>query len=317
MFFVRDSWLQYEPFNHYRLPEIIPQPGSYGEHKTPQATALFNDKDTGKLRFKRPMYRLRWPGERDRQHDDGIPTSIIQHWPNPMARAVKERIECADKGAHVAMPLDQILIARMLPPDDQIPEAIAYHLAMNYKLYEEIKDAGVQFPVAGLPARRVQQILDATFALDDKHLAALKYLKWMAEGHHEHPLLHDFGSAVRGTLGILGQTAAELFFYLLFDCQYDVKTQWWARNEGGLAYQIPLYLHWVGRTGMGMYSHMATIPPPARHCSDPPWDERYPDVLDQLKRWDMDKMRRFMHEDGKVPEAKGDHPRVQFPESTR
>lgn len=315
MFFVKDSWLQYEPFQHYRLPEIVFKP-HYHEHGAENpGMANFVNKDTGKLAFRRSMYRLRWPGERDRGHDDRIPTRIIQHWPNALSRQFQDIIERADKGAFEPVTLVHLLEQQMLPPDDQIPEAIAYHLAVNHKLY--FPDVGVQFPVAGLPARRVQQVLDATFALDDKTLAALRYLKWMAEGHHEHPLLQDFGTAVQGTLGILGQTAAELFFYLIFDCQYDTKTQWWARNDGGLAYQIPLYLHWVGRTGMGMYSHMATIPPPARHCSDPPWDERYPDVLDQLKRWDMDKMRRFMHIEGKVPEAKGDHPRVQFPESSR
>jgi len=315
MFFVKDAWLRYEPFNHYRLPEIVPQPytGSYGT--TPHTVALFTDKTTGKLAFKRPLYRLKWPGERNGGHNDGIPSTIMQHWPNAQSRRIKKinddnaktpLIKGGPVDAVKPISLSSLLSQEMLPPDDQIPEAIAYHLAVNHKLY--FPNAGVQFPIAGLPARRVQQVFDSTFALDDKALAALRYLKWMAEGHHKHPLLQDFDTTVKETMGILGQTATELFFFLLYDCQYDMEKGWWAKGDRGLAFQIPLYMHWVGRTGMGLYADHATIPPGARHCSDPSWDERYPDVLDQLKRWNMDKMRGYMHESGGEPQGKGECP---------
>ena len=187
MFSIRDRWLQYEPFNHYRLPEIVPKPyhGRYSSGDNP-GCAIFTNKDTGKLAFRRSMYRLRWPGERDRQHDDGIPTTIMQHWPNAQSRRLKKinqehdqtpLMEGGPVDAVGPLSLRHVLAHEMLPPDDQIPEAIAYHLAVNHKLYFPEGGAGVQFPVAGLPARRVQQVLDATFALDDKTVAALRYLK--------------------------------------------------------------------------------------------------------------------------------------------
>lgn len=304
MFSVQSEWLHYSPFLNYKLPDIEFKPRyGDGEGENP-GIAKFVSKKTGEVVFTRTMYRLRWPGERDRDHDDSIPSTIVQHWPSELAKQCKDRIQREDKGAFEAIPIRHILEQEMLPPADAIPEAIAYHVAVNHKLYfkdKGIRKAGVQFPVAGLPTRRVQQILDTTFALNDEAISTLKYLKWLAEGHHHHPLFGGFDTCIRESLMGVSHEAARLFFYLIYDYQYDEENGWWARDDRKLDYQIPLYLHWVGRTGMGMYQHLSNIPPAATHCSERSWDVRYPDILDQLKRWDCWKMRKYMHETGEDP----------------
>lgn len=311
MFSVQSSgWLSYTPFHHYRLPEIVYKPRPGEDDDGNPSRVEFIPKDNGEVAFTQTRYRLRWPGEQTEIRDDGIPVSIVQHWPSDSAKELMQDIEKAKtentgKGLYEDIPLSSILKKNMLPPPDEIPEDIAYHLAVNHRLY--FGNKGVRYPLAGLPARRVQQILNLTFALDEKHVSALRYLKWVSETHHRHPLLQGFDTNVRETLMGLSHKAAALFFYLICDCQYDEESHWWARHENRIPYQMPLYMHWIGRTGQGLYTGLAGIPPEvSKFRPESSWDICFPDVIDQLNRWDCDRMRHYMRDDGHDPcQAKG------------
>ena len=85
----------------------------------------------------------------------------------------------------------------------------------------------VRHPVCGLPAEDVQYVLESgVFALDGKYIAALNYLKWLAEGHFPHPLFKDFDTATREVLYNVSHEAARCYFGLLGDCIYDPETKW-------------------------------------------------------------------------------------------
>jgi hypothetical protein len=190
-----------------------------------------------------------------------------------------------------------------------LPESVAYHLAINEHAYGK-----AAHPVCGLPARRVRQVLGAEFAVPDRHMATLSYLKWHAEGHRTHPLFQSFDTNVREELAKLGIESARLYLYLLQDCIYDHEAKWWSRWEDRHWWgRMATYLHWVGRTGTGLYERRAF---PWR---DAPLRDRMekelPDVVDALDTWrkTQEVSRGWSHESGSDPCSTGDGPPVVGP----
>jgi len=253
--------------------------------------APFHRRGAVKPAFVRKQWVLRWPGTvTGRPPEVHIPSPIVRQWPNCE--------ELSDSILPGGRTIENILMQDLIPKENT-PEAVAYFLAINHKMYHPQK--GVQYDVAGLPAKIVQEVVDAVFAFDQDALAALRYLKWLAEGHRYFPLFRSFDTNVREQLMGVAEKAAQLFFYLAFDYQYDPETKWYARDRKWFD-RCATYLHWVGRTGQGLYRSHAGLDP--QH--DTALGERWPDmkaVFESLDKWDLWKMRQYQHEDGASSEA--------------
>lgn len=202
-FKAENGWLRYRPFNKYQLPELTEEPG----------------KNT---------FKLSWPGA-----EEGgicyvhIPWVIARNWDSTPTFG----------GEDLSLS-DYINEQNSYNLPNDLPEVIAYHLAINHKRYN------VETSIAGLPHLWVRRVLDAEFTIEPEYLTALKYLKWLAESHIHHPLLTNFDTNVRETLMGINEKAANLYFYLLGDCLYNKNHTW---------HLVASYLHWVGRVGSGAY----------------------------------------------------------------
>ena len=182
---------------------------------------------------------LQWPGvlEAARQ-DDSIPAEIAEAWPvKTTARAVNGRYPLA------------ALVAAGLP--DEVPEAIAYHLAVNFETYRTLR------PVAGLPAESVRLVIErGRFALDATYRDAANYLKQVCETNWRHPLLTDFDTEVRDRSAAISLEAARLYFYTLGDRLIRDDDD---DDDDSLWPELATYLFWVGRTGMANYGRYASL----------------------------------------------------------
>jgi len=279
------GWLEYRPFRTYELPTHCHVEDDNGE----VVKARFVDKrDPDSVRFTRKLYRLCWPGEQFSRgiRDAAVPASVVEKWPK-----FKSDPKCS-QSHHT---IQEILDGDWL--DDEPPYLVAYHIAINYKLYGLDK---VPFPVAGLPASYVQKVVDARFAFDEDAVPALTYLKFLAEGHRGHPLLINFDTMIRDGLMSVGQDAAYRFFWLAGDYLYDAERQWWAEHNESrrLWHRVACYLHWVGRTGTGLYVHHSRL----AERSGPKLDEA-PELRDRLASWfeRQHKSRAKSHVTGKDP----------------
>ena len=289
MFDVGAGWLQYRPFSTYRLPELVrvEDEDEFGG----EAIAKFRRKGVDGDAWTNPLYELRWPGYTNKAGIDSIPTKICDKWPG-----VPEALKSASPGGGGSyVSLEWLKEEGLLP--DPLPDALAYHLAINEHHYGPIES-----PVAALPAQRVQEVMDAEFAVNEHYWAALQYLKWHAEGHNMHPLFRQFDSSVRDYLHEITQKSAQLYFYLLRDCMYDRETMWFKRGDSRLWWDnFATYLHWVGRTGTGLYDRFSF--PLEEHRRKLMWDE-IPDVASSLEEWlhgPMAETRANSHVNGKDP----------------
>jgi len=280
MFYENGGWLHYKPFDTYRLPEIVVDPGE---------TASFIRKE-GKNRssgFEKKLYKLQWPGKNESEFEN-IPTEFLEHWP------YMNWPKCRNSSAYS---LDYLLVTDSLPVERDMPENIAYHLAVNHdrlavthkRLFPGQK---VKYAVAGLPAKDVQKVLDAQFALDGHAIAALKYLKWVAETHRPHPLLQGFDTMIREELSGLGEKATELYFYLLCDYLYDSGAKWYARIPN--FHRLLRYFHYVGRTGRDRYRYVSGLGAVAV-------DGISKETLDGIQNWNPTGSRCYSHVTGKDP----------------
>jgi hypothetical protein len=217
----RYGWLTYEPFNEpFRLPHL--DFASEEERERDSSAATF---------------RLFWPGlllSGESRQDDSIPEQIVAVWPKqPGTPAVDGRYSLST------------LIEVGLP--DEVPEALAYHLAINRATYN------IDRPVAGLPPAFVRSILEhGQFLLNAKDRGAATYLKFLAETHWGHPLLLGFDTIVRERFLEICLEATRLFFYALGDRLV-------AKDARELWDKLATYFFWVGRTGMGLYSQHAGL----------------------------------------------------------
>jgi len=272
------GWLHYTPTSRYILPEICRVAG---------ADAVMDPHGSRKA-FKRRLYYLHWPGQMfggrtashpsqadgesvkldsksivvegefltDQQDSACVPAIFVYNWkrlkedPNaePDEKVRKHLDDPEHSDAFLTDWLLESLFRRELLPDaEHMPTQIAYHLAINSDHY-----GGVHYPVAGVPIKYIKQVVNAAFVLDSNALAALQYLKWLAESHWKHPMLTHFDTAVRDQLLDVAITPTEQFFKLLFDYQYDFRTRWYARMEKAVNERIAFYLHWVGQGRGGM-----------------------------------------------------------------
>lgn len=317
IFSIRSGWLNYAPFNTYQLPRLVRITARevLGKEQFPAIQGLAGNKhvtvpfvsQAGSVMFTRPLYRLVWPGERDEIEvgTDGVPASILKNIPG------HEHVASQGKTPEDGNSLIRMIRDKGSKFPRELPEIFAYHLAVNREHYYPRTDPGevkvklqyidhhVQHPVAALPMTRVDQVLDARFAVDGKYMAALEYLKWHAEGHHQHPMFTGFDTNVRETLMQLSHKSAELYFYLLGDCTYDQTTHYWSRRPRFVWHRLALYLHYVGRTGSGLYAKLSGIDPASGIRTDVV-TEHMQDVLDRVDEWRTtlnEKSRRMRHVD--------------------
>lgn len=249
--------LEYAPFRQYLLPEIVPceqdDEGIFAEF-APRNRDTDGD-GFGPPMFRRPLYRLRWPGEGSKANNAQVPADSIGE---DLSAAVEACWEPNSASSHYS--LHEIVGAwKALDPQPPLPESVAYHLAVNHS-YTNLLDR--RPAVAGLPANRVDQVLDARFALDQKAVSTLTYLKWAAESEYHNPMYRAFDTNVRESLYGIQHEMVRMYFYLLADHRYDADRRWWDRGLLPFAwYRLATYLHWVGRTGHGLYASHAHIDP--------------------------------------------------------
>lgn len=245
MFCMSCGRLSYKPFEKYQLPELIPDVDDKGEgrsvrlphHEAPVV-----------------LYRLLWPGQ-CLSGPASLPWEEVKTWPHaheglifvpsgPNTRGVRLR---KMDGKHCL--LSTLVRSKVLP--DEMPESLAYHFAVNRHAYPEVSIKHV----AGLPIARVKQILEARFALDKTYIAAIEYLRQLALAHRDHPLLRDFDTIIRDYLGETCVLAVRNYFMLLGDCIYNEEEKAFARGPDRDWWdRMACYLHWVGRTGRGLYT---------------------------------------------------------------
>jgi len=243
--------LRYAPFRYYQLPELFRVDDGAAEFARRHGDT--DEDGFGPPMFRRPRFRLRWPGENTK--DVQLPAHYIEKldwWPRKADQSHYGIREFHEEWVEAGRPL--------------IHEALAYHMAVNPA---HLCDWAVDVPkqprprVCGLPPDRVDQVLDAEFAIDEKAFATLTFLRWRAESDYMHPLLRGFDTNVRETLSEMQHETVRMFFYLLSDYRYDAQARWWDRGLEKFVWQrLATYLHWVGRTGRGLYGTFAHIDPP-------------------------------------------------------
>lgn len=269
--------LDYVPFLHYALPELVRATHDDGQGNSEwPGEALFECNDPCRPMFKRPLYRLRWPGETDK------PATGV-----PFTREMDRIPWLADLAERTRRVRDEVMIAEVLEQWHHtegaiLPVEIAYHVAVNGRRMFPVDNL---YPVAGLSGERVREVLDTSFAVDGHALATLNYFKWTAVSLAECPFFRGFDTNVRETLYNLQHEAVRLYFYLLADYRYDAKTRWWARDTDRFVWQrLATYLHWVGRTGSALYGSLAHIVP--AEGIRPDVVEKYmQDVIEGDLRW--------------------------------
>jgi len=286
-FTVSSGWLRYHPNSTYKLPRIVRVEEKDEEGRWRNVSATFTRR--GGESWEVPLYLLEWPGFQEKGGDDEIPTEICYNWPGVQ----KYENDRNQGGSHMSL---RTLLENHLVPDEP-PETVAYHLAVNQHIYGDAK-----FPVAGLPVRRVNQVLNARFAINERYYAALQYLMWHAEGHRHHPLFSGaFDTVVREKLVNLSHESVRLFFYMLGDCQYDPESEWYSRGDCKHWWDnLATYFHFVGRTGTGLYRGLAF---PQEYRMEKV-EEEMPDLMDRLKAWNGNAMRQAReaaHTTGKDP----------------
>jgi len=285
LFYYAHGRRHYLTFSRYELPNLShvtdDNSGDYWRHvKVP-----FTDKRSGKTVFHRDEFALDWPWQmsRDRALSVYIPYKHAESW---------AKVPKRDNQGPAHYSIGEILKNGWLPEPEEVAPDLAYFLAVNHDvlgLWE------VPYPVCGLPAKRVQQVLDARLAPDDTGRAGIEYLKWLAESHRDHPFLRHFDTCVRDKLGGVGVESARLFFYLISDYLYNPEDQWWDRDGKSLWQQMAVYLHWVGRTGgfwPGWHAGLMDGAAPVEFLK-----ECAPDLHERLQEWEDSCRRTVVAED--------------------
>jgi hypothetical protein len=266
------GWLRYAPFSRYQLPEIVTFDEVVHLNSGPEPETA-------------GLYYLQWPGAGTPRADPlgcDIPIGIARKW-FKMARGV------APRWSNCPVKLRELLADGVVP--DPAPIYVAYHLAVN-SMYVGY-GTGARGPVwkgdwvvpravAGLPTDAVAYVLDKTFALDGHHIAAVKYLKWLAESHRNHPLLMPFDTVVREELMGIATEAARLYFMLLGDCIWDKDNKFFTRDPHRFAWKrLAAFLHFAGRVGGGRIEDQSGVDYWRRQPK-----YAFPGVLEAFEQWD-------------------------------
>ena len=242
-------WLRYKPFRRYQLPEVV---------SLDETVRVSKDGETGHI------FYLRWPGMGVPHYDDPlcceIPQDILRSWCESIP---------SDRS------LRSLLSGGSVPSSP--PISVAYHVAVNTHRIRWSKDGVTRwdnddiplasdglppFSVAGLPPDALRYVLGQRFALDASYLGAVKYLKWLAEGHRNHPLFRLFDTMIEEELMDVSTRCAQLFFFLLGDCIWDFKSKepFFSRDLDRFAWApMASYLHFAGRVGVGRIEDQSGI----------------------------------------------------------
>lgn len=261
------GWLRYAPMREYRLPEIV---------SIDEVVRVNRDEPRSS-----ELYYLKWPGM-GVPHDDPlsctIPAAVSNGW-----------LSAAAKPEQKDRSLRALLAAGAVPC--AAPIEVAYHVAVNacrIRYTEDGKAAwlhdDIPLAVAGMPPEATRYVLDKVFALDGEHVAAARYLKWMAETHRDHPLLRGFDTMIREELMDVSTRCAQLFFMLLGDCMWDRDQDYFSRDENRFSWgAMAGYLHFAGRVGNGRIPDQSGIDQWRRYPK-----RAFPGVLEALDAWDWD-----------------------------
>lgn len=339
MFSVSHGWLRYAPHSRFQLPEIVEvtQREPAGSRSTDNSVeTVWKDEPVtvplcdkhGHVKQTRRLYRLQWPGQLrpgeapKEGHWDMIPASILGNLKGfeHMKRWAKEPFP---DGTFYSL-------ARLIKENGdelptELPTEVAYHLAVNKDFYyptpesdgpptvaelEEILKGTVRHPVAGLPADRVAQVLDARFALDAHAKEALAHLKWQAESWFHNPHITGFDTMIRSGLYKICWTIVQRYFWLLGDYIYDFDKKSWERSEWKRHWwQMAGYLFWIGRTGAGCIEEQAGMPTPNDHSVET-FEKVCPDVRKRIEEWNFGNPTHALgHVTGKMP-GHSDEPAV-------
>ena len=332
MFSISCGWLKYAPHAKFQLPRIVQvtQREPVGPHTTDNSVeTIWSDQPvkvplcdkSGHVKWTRRLYRLEWPGELPEGHGpkaghwDMIPASILGNLKGfeHMKRWAKEP---APDGTFYSLAMILKENGDTLP--EELPLEIAYHLAVNKDFYypepkletnrptiaelEEILKGTVRHPVAGLPAERVAQVLDARFALDQHALDTLAHLKWQAESWFHNPHITGFDTMIREGLYKICWTIVQRYFWLLGDYIYDSEKKYWQKAEWKYHWwQMAGYLFWTGRTGGGVIDKLAGMPS-TEDRSVENFEKTCPDVRARIEAWASEvPTKALSHVTGKVP----------------
>lgn len=264
------GWLTYEPFARFQLPRLVHTYGINDEGhesgKPLKATLARPGKDGGRS-FKLPLFRLEWPGElqvkADAEHwHDEVEARFIQHWAGCEHVSRWVRDDQKHPGRHTSYSLKDFFLDSEPGLPTELPPDVAYHLAVNAKLYgkawwpNENRSTIPPVDVGGLPKARAHEVVAAQFAVSHSYQTALTYLKFLAEGHHQHPFFTDFDTNIREELLTVRNNAVRLYFYMLGDCLYDTESMWWDRRDHRRHWwRLAAYFFWLGRTGVALVTN--------------------------------------------------------------
>jgi hypothetical protein len=288
------GWLHYLPFRDFALPRLVFVHDDGDPDARQSKVPLCNSK--GQLIGERNLYRLQWAGEiSSPEFDDTIPAEII---------GKLKGFEHCKQYVGTAYPLRDILDGRCCsaPLPTTLPALLAYHLAVNADIYFPDTDEVMTterwlarrypHPVGAMNEECLHTTLNARFAPDAEAVAALSYLKWLAEGHRRHPLLTGFDTIVREKLMGLSEKACQLYFWLLGDYIYDGQTKYWCKGDWKYQWwRLAGYLFWTGRTGSSLVCNHAGIGTGpkgsvySQHPSDPKFEQAVPGFLDREHEW--------------------------------
>ena len=309
MFSVNNGWLRYKPHEHFFLPTIVeasvnckPLPDGVDPIKVPICD------QRGDIRDTKTLYRLKWPGEcrsGNIQEKDKVPSEILGNlngW---------ERLGRQNKDASFSIweLMNHETISQKLTLPKMLPASIAYHLAVNADIYfpetygspESLPtEEKYPHPVGALDHNNLNMILGARFALDGHVLASLQYLKWMAEGHWDHPLLRGFDTLIGDELLKVSSTCTRLYFWLLGDYIYSLNAKYWDHSEQKYHWwRLAGYMFWLGRVGdlhvdtlavIAKDVDISNINPNAKSLlmgrgSNATFAALFPDFLERLNEW--------------------------------
>ena len=340
MFSTHCGWLRYQPHAKFWLPRLVQVTRKVvtAMDSSPESTTAYEDDKpvtvplcdrSGDIKWQRKLYRLEWPGELPDGHApkeggwDQVPAVFLERL--GLCRCGKgtdtngdgDCLACAHSGGgHGALSHSLLTAIRSgwIPPKE-LPLAIAYHMAVNGRIYHPLKtetpggvSGNVHHPVAGLPAHRVLDVLDARFALDTNAVNTLKYLQWEAESWYHNPMMRGFDTMVREGLYRICWTMVQSYFWLLGDYLYDRQTFYWDKSASSHHWwQLAGCLFWAGRVGNGILSELAGVCAPQMR-SIASFTQECPDVRARMLEWQgKDYNAAASHVSGSMPGIKEDN----------
>ena len=282
--------LFYHRRGHFELPRVV---RVYQEEDTdyPRAVEVPRTRRDGSLIENLPLYKLEWPDEVTTPQE--IPTEWLT-LPAQRDRGYRGP-DLGEGNASARHSLSDLVRQDCLPVEDCDP-LIVKHLAANRELYfsREVPDDTrsslvgeprptrlevLDFPynLNGIAPAHVSAVFDASFALDEGYLPAIKYLKWIAETHWPHPLLSGFDTMVRDHLLNRPKAAVDDFFFMLGDRYFQPDRNY---EVSALWRRLARYYFWTRNTGGGLVWRYSDL-------ENSRLQNVYPEVIEFYEAWDV------------------------------